>query len=287
MYKILFILIATLISNYSYGKDIPMQGKHLPPKRIVSLAPVITESLYSLGTGNRIIANTLYCNYPKEAKNKEKIGTMLEPNIEKILSLEPDMVIGSAINPPQVIERLQTLGIRVEVFPDDTEFGAICENFLSLGKLVGMEYKAKKIILKVRQEINIIKQKISKLPKPSPTVFWQLGKNPLVTVAKGTFADELIRLSGGKNIASNLKIKYPRISLEEVIRQNPEIIIIVSMGDVTKDEVEAWRQYEEIRAVKNNRVYVIDADSVCRATPLRFLEGLRKVSACIHPEIMK
>ena len=249
-------------------------------ERIVSLAPSITEELYLLDNGDKIIGVTTFCNYPKEAKQKEKIGTLVEPNIEKIVSLKPDLVLAASINPAVVIQKLKQLKVNVIQLKRENSFEDICDNFIEIGKLTGKEKFAKKIVEKNMQNITAIKNKTKSLNRPK--IFLQCGANPLVTVGRNTFEDEIIYLAGGINIANKNGSGYFRYSSEEVLKQNPDIIVIETMGIATKEEIKSWNRYKNLKAVKENRIYTIDGDILCRPVPTRFIEGLKKISELIQ-----
>lgn len=262
------------------GKQIQLDS---PPKRIVSLSPSLTESLYLLGVQEDVVGVTVYCDHPPEAQEKEKIGTILSPNIEKIVSLSPDLILATnEINKPKTIDKLRSLGLKVFVSDSRENFSDICDEFLLLGRLLGRERRAAGIVKKARKDIEAISSRVHSRPRPK--VFWQVGARPLVTVAKGTFADEMIGMAGGVNIAHGSRIKYPRYSLEEVVRQNPDVIVIVTMGDVTEQERHTWQTFTDLKAVRDSRIYVIDADDVCSPSPPTFVEGLRKTAGFLHPD---
>ncbi len=250
------------------------------------MAPSLTESMYLLGAQDRIVGVTFYCDHPPEARKKEKIGTVISPNVEKIAELSPDLILATEeINKPKTIDKLRSLGLKVFVFGSRSNFSDVCDGFLLLGKLMGKGKTAVEIVENARRNIEATKQKVQ--DKPRQMVFWQIGSKPLVTVAKGTFADEMIEMAGGMNIAHENRIRYPRYSLEEVVEQNPDVIIIVTMGEVTELEKRTWQAFEDLKAVKENRIYVIDAHSVCAPSPTTFAEGLRQVAAFLHPNESK
>lgn len=253
------------------------------PQRIVSLAPSLTEALYLLGMDDRVAGVTVFCNHPPQAKQKEKVGTIIEPSIEKIVSLSPDLVVATKEgNRPQTVNSLRKLGIRVEVFNHARDFHSICENFIRLGKLVGKEVRAKEIVEQAKRKVNFISTKVANLPKPK--VFWELGARPLVTISREAFVNEFIRLGGGINIVDEARMRYPILSREEILRQDPDVIILVTMGDVTKEEKRSWQKFKNLKAIRSDRIYIVDADLVCRPSPLTFAEGVEEIAKLLHPE---
>ncbi len=274
--KTSFIIVFTiLLSVLPAGAD--------NPKKIVSLAPSITESLYHLGLEEELIAVTFHCDLPEQTGKKKMIGTLINPNIEKIFSLSPDLVLAlGGINRKQTIEKLKSLGLKVVVFGEGNSFDDIARNFVQLGKLTGKEEKAKEIVRKVEAEIVSITRELGGVPHVR--VFWEVGAMPLVSVGRGSFANEFIRRSGGINIFANTLVMYPRVSREEVLKKDPEVIMLVTMGNVTAKEKIYWQRFKGLEAVKNGRIYIIDGNKVCRPTPLSFLTGLREVARLLHPE---
>lgn len=276
------LVLSTCIMASSLAPSLAGETASIP-KRIVSLSPSITEGLFQLGLGGNVVGVTTFCKRPVGALNKPKIGTVMEPNIEAIVSIRPDIVIASETNPPQYLDRLRSLGIRTMVLPPEKSYADICRNFLTLGTALGAERSARSLIAFADQRINTIRRNIE---TAAPVrVFWEAGAQPLVTMGPGTFIDQLISMGGGSNIARRSPVRYMRYSREEVLKQDPEVIILVTMGDVTRNEIVAWRKYKALRAVKNNRIYVVDAHSVCSPTPMAFAEGLEMVSKLLHPHI--
>ncbi|MDI6840999.1 MAG: ABC transporter substrate-binding protein [bacterium] len=253
------------------------------PHRIVSLGPAITEEIYLLGAEDRLVANTIYCERPPEAKKKEKIGTVIEINVEKIISFKPDLVLATPLTDPKAKEKLKNLGLKVVTFPVEKDFNEICRNFLELGQIIGKKEEAEKIIYQVKNEVDSISKKIktlSKLEVTPPKVFIQVGANPLFTVTKDSFLNDLIGFAGGVNIA--LGAKTGLYSREKVIQQNPDVIIIVTMGIVGEKEMKSWQRYKTLNAVKNNRIYIMDSYKVCSPTPISFVEALEELVKILH-----
>ena len=275
VYIFLFILF---VANNCFAADIP--------ERIISLSPPITESLYDLGVGDKVVGVTVFCQYPGQVKTKEKIGTILEPNIEKIALLSPDLVLGTMEgNRRQTIEKLRSLGIRVHVFKQSQSFQDIYSNFIELGIIVGKEKKATQIVSGIKEKIGLISDKLKDTNPVS--VFWEVGARPLVTVNRDTAAGDFIKLSKGINIFAEAKLRYPRVSREEIVRIDPDVIILVTMGDVTKEEKKFWRGFSDLSAVKSKRIYTVEPYLVCSPTPLKLAEGIRVVAGLLHPEVFQ
>ncbi|UCB57238.1 MAG: cobalamin-binding protein [Candidatus Omnitrophota bacterium] len=263
---------------------LPVSAKAETPRRIISLAPSITESLYYLGAEKELIAVSSYCNYPEGARQKEIVGTLTNPNIEKIFSLSPDLVLAvEGLNRTQTIEKLKSLGIKIEVFDAGDSFDDVVKNFVQLGRLIGKEDKAEEIVEQVKKQIKSINNRLK--GRWRPQVFWQVGARPLVGAGEKSFANEFIRYGGGENIFSDTAARYPRLSREEVLSRNPDVVILVTMGDITEKEKEYWQKFKDLSAAKARRIYIVDADKVCRPTPVSFLTGLKQVARVLHPEV--
>jgi iron complex transport system substrate-binding protein len=248
------------------------------PRRIVSLVPNITEELFDLGVQDRIVGVTVYCLRPPEAQSKERVGTVVEVNVEKILSQLPDLVIASPLTDHKQIQKLQDVGVRVEVFQPPQDFKALCNGFLQLAQMVGREQGAREIIKQAERELDTIKGKVKGLPKPR--IFVQIGEKPLVVAGGDSFIDDFVNCAGGVNIAHEVKTSV--YSREEVIRKNPDIIIIAKMGMAGEREKAAWVKYKTIRAVQTGKVYTVDSYRFCSPTPLSFVEQVKELVRLFH-----
>ncbi|MFH1904207.1 MAG: ABC transporter substrate-binding protein [bacterium] len=248
------------------------------PQRIISLGPSLTRELYLLGVEDRLVGNTLYCRQPPEAQKKEKVGTVTKANLEKVMILRPDLVLASSLTNSEQVEKLKNLGIRVITFSTAGSFSQICDQFLELGRIVGKEKEAERILSQARKKVESINERVKGLPNPK--VFVQVGAKPLFTVTSDSFVNEFIKFAGGINIASGAKIGL--YSREKVLEQNPDVIIIVTMGIVGEEEKKIWQKYKTLNAAKNGRIYIIDSYKVCSPTPVSFVEVLEEIVGLIH-----
>jgi len=247
-------------------------------QRIISLGPYITEEIYLLGAQDKLVGCTIYCQRPSEAQKKEKVGTVIQINIEKILTLKPDLVIATSLTQKKDIEKLKNLGIRVIKFSSPKNFFEICSQFLELGKILGKYGLAKKIVQEVKDKVLEIKRKTKNLAKVK--VFVEVGTNPLFTITKDSFLNDFIEFSGGINIAKDAKTGI--YSREAVLKENPDVIIIATMGIIADKEKIIWGKYKNLEAVKNNRIYIMDAYKLCSPTPVSFLETLEELVKILH-----
>ncbi|MCX7920275.1 MAG: cobalamin-binding protein [bacterium] len=251
-----------------------------PPKRIVSLAPNITEILFALGLESRIVGVTDYCDYPERAKSKPKIGGFSNPNLEQIIALRPDVIILTAdSNQDAIANQLARLNLPYYVINPESIFG-ILTTIRRLGEVTGTVPQAESLIQQLEQRILQVQRRTQGVPKPNVLFLW--SEQPLITAGQGTFTDSLISLAGGNNLAHNAKIKYPKYSLEEIIRQQPEVIIVANMLNQADTTVYTrWQKWQQIPAVRNHRVYSINSDIIARPSP-RIIEGLETLETLIH-----
>ena len=273
--SILLCTCALLLSVLSDASSLP---KTPLPQRIVSVVPHITEELYLLGVQDRIVGVTSYCQRPPEARNKERVGAVVEVNVEKILSLRPDLVIASPLTDDKQIQKLRDLGIRVEIFQAPQDFEGLCAGFLELARLVGGEQKAREIIKQATSDIDIIKGKVKGLTRPK--VFVQIGEKPLVAAGWDSFIDDFVAFAGGVNIAHEVKTSV--YSREEVVKRNPDIILIAKMGIAGEREKKQWSKYTTIRAVQTDQIYTVDPYRFCSPTPLSFVETVQELVSLFH-----
>jgi iron complex transport system substrate-binding protein len=255
----------------------------LSVKRIVSLAPSITEILFALGLNSEIAGVTDFCDHPEACLTKPKIGGFVNPSLERIVSLKPDLIIGIRDgNREETLEKLKDLGFSVYRV-DPKGFDGVTKTIGNLGGITGSEEAARRIVRTMTTKKEHILSRTRSLHKPR--VFFQVGDAPIVTVGKGTLTHDLIQFAGGKNITENEPMDYPLYSIEAVLKKAPEIIIMSSM-DNKKDYsnlVNKWKHWRTIPAVKQNAIHVIDSNLVDRPTP-RITQGLETLARMIHPE---
>ncbi|NVL89648.1 MAG: ABC transporter substrate-binding protein [Desulfobacterales bacterium] len=244
------------------------------------MVPTITEELYLLGTGDRIVGVTIYCQRPPQAQTKEKVGTVIDVNIEKIIELRPDLIIASPLTDHKQIRKLRALGLRVETFDAPKDFHGLCENFLTISRIIGKEQKAEEVLERTKRKLETIKKDAKE--GAEARVFVQIGANPLFTADEDSFINDLIEYAGGINIAGDVNTGI--FSREEVIKRNPDIILIVTMGIIGEREKEAWLRYKTISAVKNRRIFTVDSYRVCSPTPVSFVETAKEMARMFHAQ---
>ncbi len=251
--------------------------------RIVPLAPSITEILYFLGLGERVVGVTTFSYYPPEARTKPSIGSYINLNIERIVSLCPDLAIGTVDgNQPGSIRLLERAGVKVYLV-NPRRVSEIIDTINKIATVCGVPERGIAIANRLRQRVNWIREKTHSLTRPR--VFLQINLRPIMSVNRNTIHNDIIRLAGGINITENEPYTYPRVSIEEIIKKNPQVIIISSMerGGEFKRAKEEWLKWSTISAVRHGRIYLMNSDLIDRPSP-RIIDGLEQMAKIIHPE---
>ena len=277
---LLLLVIAALIPMQPAQAGHPAQPAFA---RIVSLGPLITENVFLLGAGDYLVGNTMYCVRPEGARGKEKVGSVLELSIEKIVSLHPDLILASNLTPVTAVDQLKRLGYKVETFRQSASFTDLCTQLLRLGEILGLEQRAREIVSQAEKKVEDVASKVR--PFPRQKVFLQVGARPLFSSVKGSFTNDFIELAGGINIAGTQKIGA--VKTEQVIALDPDLIVIAVMGaekGLGAEEKKTWETFTSIKAVRNGRVYTVDPDSVCSPSPLTFADTLEMFARLMHPQ---
>jgi iron complex transport system substrate-binding protein len=258
------------------GREVTISSK---PLRIVSLAPSNTEIIFALGTGDRLVGNTEYCNYPEGAVSIEKIGGFSDVNIEKIVSLEPDIVFATSMH-EEPVKRLAELGVPSVVF-NPVHVEDILADITLMGTVIQEEEKAQALVDDLSNRIEAVKQQA---PSSQPTVYVEgwASSSGYGSFGPGSFVDDLLFIAGGLNIGKDTDTSYPTLTGEAIISENPQIIIIVSgMGGVGREDLVGRPGWDTIDAVREGNIYVIDGDLVLRLGP-RIVEGLEILAGHIQ-----
>jgi iron complex transport system substrate-binding protein len=287
--KLFLIMLVILFSQGVYaGLYIDETGREVnippSPKRIVSLAPSITETLFALGLGEEIVGVTTFSDYPEAAKSKPRVGSFVNISLERVVSLNPDLIIGTADgNKKETIEQLERIGFPVYMI-NPASLEEIFEMILDIGSITGKDNIATGLVRTLRERVSTVVSQTTSFKKPK--VFFQIGIDPIVTVGRDTLHNKLIELGGGINISGGQTAKYPRYSIEEIIIRKPEIIIVSSMkrGEDFDRIRDTWKRWKNIPAVKNNRIYIFDTDLTDHPSH-RIVDGLEAMARIIHPEV--
>ncbi len=263
------------------GRTVVINGT---PERIVSLAPSNTEILFAIGAGDRVVGVTEYCDYPPEAVDGVKNGTIqvvggfVDINVEKVVALKPDVVF-AYYGQEKTIKQLENLSIPTVVF-NPKNITMIYDDIIIAGKVTGNIEEANALVEEMKEKVNDVVSKVSGLEKRR--VFYVVWGDPLMTVGGDTFISQLITLAGGVNIFENTT-GWPTVNMESVVEKNPDIIILDPYCGLSKEDVlNNWSK--EINAVANGSVYVVeDQNLVIRPGP-RIVDGLEILARMIHPE---
>jgi iron complex transport system substrate-binding protein len=259
-------------------------------KRIVSLAPSVTEMLFAIGAGSQVIGRDSFSDYPAEVSTiKDVGGSNGNYSDETITALNPDLVIAAEINTADQVKSLENLGLKVYYLSNPVDFTDLFDEMATLGELTGHESDAKTTIDILSKRVQAVKNTVAKATS-QPTVYYELdGTDPAkpYTAGPGSFIDLLITQAGGKNIGTDLSSQWAQISVEDLLVKNPNFIIL---GDsnygITADQVAARTGWDKLTAVQKKLIYPFDDNLVSRAGP-RMVDGLEALAKLIHPELFK
>ena len=261
-----------------------------PADRIISTSPSITETLFELGLKDRVVAVTDFCKYPLEACQLPSIGGMINPNMETVVSLNPDLIIHQSGN-QKIAKNAKSLAIRTL----EVDMGNLAEIFASIKKLgtaLNCQESAKKLLLSLNEGITFYQER--HLPKKEVLLLLGDSNDPsrdLYAVGPGTFLNELLNIAGGNNIVRDSPAQYPKLSKEYIIEKSPEIIIEAGpKSDLQQKEIDLriqeWSRFPTIKAVQNGQIYFIGADYILIPGP-RLLKIIARFAQAIHPKIFK
>ena len=258
------------------------------PQRIISLAPSNTEILFDLGLGDRVVGDTIYCDYPEAAKGKAKVGGYSDIDIEKVVSLNPDLILAEDIHKAEVIPALERLGFKVYALVPHN-LNEIMDSVSTIGRLTGTSKEAKSIVSDMQKRIKAITDKTLNLTDAQkPRVLYVIWQEPMMSSGVDTPIYEMITKAGGYSVVQN-QTGFPALSLESVIDANPQVVICnvdssFPGGDAPLVFVQTEPRLKTIAAVVNGKVYGINASLTNRPVP-RIIDGFEWMAAMIHPEL--
>ena len=261
------------------------------PERIISLIPSNTEIVYALESGEAIVGVTDFDNYPEDAMTKEKIGGM-EFNIEKMISLKPDLVLAPGSTADTVKEGLQQLkdaGIAVVVVNDAQSFEEVYQSIEMIGQAIGEQEKADELVDSMKNSFAELKKKAEAIkPEEQKSVFVEVSPAPeIYTAGKNTFINEMLELIGAKNAAGDMD-GWPKVDPEAIVERNPDVIV-TTYGYYTEKPIEqvlARPGWNNVKAVKDQQVFDVHSDLVTRSGP-RLAEGAEELAKAIYPDVFK
>ena len=258
------------------------------PQRIVSLSPSVTEILYGIDAWPQVIAVSQFCTYPEDVKNKPRVNGWDKTNLEQVMALKPDFVIGVDAQEPFLRNKLTGLGVR-SLFVKSQTLADIMASMVEIGRGTGHEQEATNLVAKTQAEIEAVRKAVG--DRPPPRVLCVVDRVPgtirdLYTATKGSYLDELISIAGGESIAPQAEHGYGKINKEAVLTLNPEVIIDMvqgSKGNFGEDPIAVWNELAEVRAVREKRIYPMRDPSVIH--PSQFVGHTAQLFAkALHPE---
>ena len=265
--KLISFFIFFVLSNLLIAKNL----------RIVSLTPSVTKQLIVLGLKKDIVGCTKYSPIAND-KNVTVVGEVSDVNIEAIVRLSPDIVFANSLTPEDIIDKLKNLKFKVIVFKYPSSIEDIFNSFMKLGKITGREKIAEKIIKISKKKLESIEKEAEKYtPKK---VFFIIGSHPLYTAPKGTYINDIIEKINGINIAKNLKTGL--VSREFVLKENPDVILIMNMGKIAQEEIRYWKKFKNLNAVKNNKIFIINADRLGSPVLPDFIDLIKDIMEMVH-----
>ncbi len=269
------------------GREVKLAG---PAQKVVSLAPSNTEILFAIGAGKQVVGRDEFTDYPEEAKSLPSVGgSMGQYSTEQIVALKPDLVLAAEINTPELVKQLEDLGLTVYYLKNPTTLEEMYTNLGIVGQLTGHDVTSLVDSLKTR--VKAVDDKLAPISS-RPTVFYEIDATDAskpYSYGPGTFGDLLIQRAGGANLVSLVGIKdaYPQVSLEQIVKTNPNFIVL---GDsnfgTTPEAVKARAGWEVLDAVKNDKIFPFDDNLVSRPGP-RLVDGLEQLAKLFHPELFK
>jgi iron complex transport system substrate-binding protein len=251
------------------------------PRRLLSLAPNITEIIYALGLGDELVGDTDNCDYPPQAKSKPHVGTMVNPSLERIVSLKPDLALGTPeANRRETADQLERLGIPLYGVTAKTLEGTLA-SIQDLGRVLGRTAEADRLVATLRARIERVENRIK--GQAEPKVLFVVWYRPLITIGPGTFIADVVRAAGGIPVGENLKGEWPRMTLEELMPLNPDVILFPKTESFSPglEEFRGLPGWKDLRAVKNDRMYFV-SETIERSGP-RLVDALEELANILHP----
>ncbi len=248
------------------------------PRRLISLTPSVADALYALGAESDVVGVSAYTKYPPQARQKPSIGLPLNPSLETIVSLHPDLVLGSADLPPQNLKAFERLGIPVFlVKPRGIE--GIYSSLLDLGNALNREAEAEKLVVRLSSRVEAVRERVQ--GKERVRVFMLIWADPIVTVGKDAFITDLITAAGGESATRNLAHEYPEISFETVVALAPESLLLIRASSMSVENLAQRAGWDSLPAIRNRRVYYAD-DRLNLPSPVA-IDALEDLARQFHP----
>jgi ABC-type Fe3+-hydroxamate transport system substrate-binding protein len=249
------------------------------PHRVVCLIPSVVDIVYALDAGADVVAISDFTEYPKEALQKPSIGVPLNPSIETIVALHPDLVLGTGdLNALDSAGSIQRLGIPVFMV-DPHGIEGIYASILSLGKALNRETDAERLVARLRARVDQVKARVA--GKPKVLVFMAIWYDPVMTIGRHAFISELIEAAGGRSVTDDISQEWPEVSLETIVNRQPDALLLVRGSSITGEELKKRPGWEHLRAVQQGRIYYTD-DRIQFPSPIAF-DALEDLAKQLHP----
>jgi cobalamin transport system substrate-binding protein len=248
-------------------------------RRIVSLAPSVTETLFAVGAGGEVVGTTDLSDFPPEAKAIDRVGSYMKPNVEVVVAHRPDVVI--AVPSPgnrEPVEALMTLGLRVVMVAEGPSVADVLASIRAIAAEAGREEQGAALAARLAERIDAVRRRCAGLPRRRALMV--VGQSPLVAVGDGNLLDELLRAAGAENVAAGLG-QWPRLSVEFLVKTSPDVIVDSSMGDESGADLSFYRELG-LAAARRGELHAIRLDEILRPGP-RLAEGLEKLARLVHP----
>ena len=255
----------------------------LPPSvdRVISLAPNLTEIVFAVGAGQKLVGDTTYCDFPEEAKHVTKVGDTLHPSLERIIALKPEVVLVSTASQLEVFtEQLKDHNIAVFV-TDPHDLEGVFRSITQVGEILGKSEQAKSVVASLRQRSVSVEMRVKPLPRVR--IFYQLSAEPLYTAGKDSFVTDLIRRAGAESVTAQVPGAWPKYSAESALAAKPEAIILPTGGSMGAGNSTVAEALRKSPAAQQGRVYKINDDHLVRPGP-RAVDGLEEMAKALHPE---
>jgi len=288
-----FLAPAALFSCLLFGQDNILKDDvgnafvlKAPPQRIISLAPNITEILFGLGLGDRVVGVTRYCDYPMEALKRAKIGGMLDPDVEKISALGPDLIIAFRGNPLSAIKKLQDLRLPVFILDIGIDLESVYPLISKIGRITFKENEAQTLISTLKKKYDFVETALKGVSQ-KPRVFLNIHGLGLSTCGRDSYFNDLLVKAKGVSITGHIAQNWLEYGREQFLRDNPEVIIILTKSQPDFELARRWLKgqpgFSEIRAVKSGRIFFMDENPASRFGP-RLFDALIELARLLHPE---
>lgn len=276
VFLVAMLLLAPPAMMDDYGRTVSLSSE---PQRIISIAPSVTEMVFAIGAEKRLVGVDSESDFPPEARRIQKVGSYISPSLERIIALDPDLLLVSDLTPPQVVNAVEGRGIKVFVVAPKS-VKDIAVSMRKLGAVLGVEASADAAADEFERRVSVVEIN-AREQKAKPKVYMEYY--PYWTFGPGSFGDDLIELAGGMNIGKKLKSQYAEVSNEFVVSENPDVIVVTrgKHSSTTIDSIKARPGWSSTNAVKNGCIYYIDDNTVSRPGP-RTVDALEELYSILH-----